>query len=87
MARIEQVDQGAVLPFDHPDLQVAHEPAGGQPEVVADQDEGLDMLAIALPEGVDQVRARLTSPGEEPLLELVEDDQHLVPGAEHAPAS
>ena len=35
------------------------------------------MLAIALPKGGDQFRVLLTSLGMEPLLELVQDQQHL----------
>ena len=39
------------------------------------------MLAIAMPKGGDQFRVLLTSLGMEPLLELVEDQQHLLLGA------
>ena len=42
--------------------------------------DGLDVLAVALPQGGDQLGVRLAPPGEEPLLELVEHEQHLLAG-------
>ena len=46
------------------------------------------MLAVALPQGGDQFGVLLAPPGEEPLLELVEDQQHLLARAERsAPAA
>ena len=56
MPQVEQVDGGRVLAFDEVDLQLAHEPAGRHPEIVADQDDRLDVLAVALPQGGDQLR-------------------------------
>ena len=41
------------------------------------------MLAVALPQGGDQFRVLLTPLGMEPLLELVQDQQHLLPGTQH----
>ena len=55
--RVEQVHQCAVFSFDQPDLQGPHEPAGGEPEVVAHQDDGLHVLTVALTECVGQTRA------------------------------
>ena len=42
------------------------------------------MLAVALPQGGDQFRVLLTPFGMEPLLELVQDQQHFLTGAEHS---
>ena len=42
------------------------------------------MLAIAVPQGGDQFGVLLTPPGMEPLLELVQDQQHLLTGAQDA---
>ena len=79
---------GDVLALDQVDLQVAHEPAGGQPEVVPHQDDRLDVLAVALPQGGDQLGVLLAPPGVQPLLELVEDEQHLLArAAAPAPAA
>ena len=85
VAQVEEIDDGDVLIGDQVDLQVAHEPGGRHPEVVADQDDRLDVLAVALPQRGDQLRVLLAPPGEQPLLELVEDQQHLLAGAEHPP--
>ena len=84
MTGIEKVHQGAVLSFDQADFQVAHEPAGGEPEIIPDQHHGLDMLAIAVPERGDELGVRLAPPGMEPLLELVEDQEHLPLGRQEA---
>ena len=46
--------------------------------------DGLDVLAVALPQGGDQFRVLLAPLGVEPLLELVEDQQHLLARREHA---
>ena len=44
----------------------------------------LEMLAIALPQGSDQLRILLAALRMEPLLELVQDQQHLLAGSQHA---
>ena len=77
MAGIEQIHQGTVLTFEQSDLQVPHESAGGEPEIIPHQHDRLNMLAIAVPKSGDQFRVLLTSRGMEPLLELVQDQQHL----------
>ena len=48
------------------------------PEVVAHHDDALHPLAVALPQGFDQFRVFIDRLGMQPLLELVEDDQHLL---------
>ena len=79
MARIEEIDeQRCSDPRTRSDLQIPHEPAGGQPEIIPHQHDGLNMLAIAMPKRGDQLRVLLASPRMEPLLELVQDQQHLV---------
>ena len=83
--QVEEIDEGDVRVRFQVDLQVAHEPAGGQPEVVPDQHDRLDVLAVALPQGGDQLGVLLALPGEEPLLELVEDQEHLLARAERPP--
>ena len=87
MAGIEEIHQGAVLPFEQADLQVPHEPAGGEPEIIPHQHDRLNMLAIAVPKSGDQFRVLLTSLGMEPLLELVQDQQHLPLGWQDATPS
>ena len=85
MLQVEQIDEGDIRVRFQVDLQLAHEPAGGQPEIVPDQDDRLDVLAVALPQGGDQLGVLLALPGEQPLLELVEDQQHLLARAERPP--
>ena len=80
MAGIEEIHQGAVVPFDQSDFQVPHEPAGGEPEIIPHQHNRLHMLAIAVTKSGDQFRILLASLGMEPLLELVQDQQHLTLG-------
>ena len=77
-AWVEEIDQGDISVRFQVDLQVAHEPGRGHPEIVPDHDDRLDVLAVALPQGGDQLRVLLALPGEEPLLELVEDQQDLL---------
>ena len=77
MAGIEEIHQGAVLALEQSDLQVPHEPAGGEPEIIPHQHDRLNMLAIAVPKSGDQFRVLLASLGMEPLLELIQDQQHL----------
>ncbi len=85
MQQVEEVDGGRVLALDEADLQVPHEPGRRHPEVVADHDDRLDVLAVALPQRGDQLGVLLVPAGEEPLLELVEDQQDLLPRPQHLP--
>jgi len=80
MASGEEIDQGDVLTGRQFDLQIGHEPARGEPEIVPHHDDRLEMFSIALSQGSDQFSALLTPLGMQPLLELVQDDQHLLPG-------
>ena len=77
MAGIEEIDEGVFSPSSKSDLQVPHEPAGGQPEIIPHQHNRLNMLAIAVPKSGDQFGVLLASLRMEPLLELVQDQQHL----------
>ena len=65
-------------PSSKSDLQVAHEPARRQPEIIPHHHDRLEMLAIAVPKSGDQFRVLLTPLGMEPLLELIQDQQHLL---------
>ena len=76
--KIEQIDQGDVRVRFQVDLQLAHEPAGSQPKIIPDQHDRLEVLAVALPQRGDQLGILLTLPGEEPLLELVQHQKHLL---------
>ena len=85
MQEVEEVDGGRVLAFDEADLQVPHEPGRRHPEIVADHHDCLNVLAVALPQSGDQLCVLLVPPGEEPLLELVEDQQDLLSRPQDVP--
>ncbi len=70
--RGEQIDRRGVAPFQERNLQLPHEPADRHPEVIADQQQGLDPAAVALAEGLDQNFAGLGRVRVEPQLELVD---------------
>ena len=76
--RIEEIDEGGVVPLDQLDFQVGQEPADGEPEIVAHQHDRLHVLAVALPQGGDQLGIFLAAPGVQPLLELVDHEQELL---------
>ena len=67
-----------VLPFDQPDFQIAQESADGQPKIVPDHHDALHLAPIALPQGLHQFGMLFVFLRMQPLLELVEDDQHLL---------
>ena len=84
VARVEEIDQGGVVSLEELDFQIGQEPADGEPEIVAHQNDCLRMLAVALTQGGDQLGAFLAAPGVKPLLELVDHEQELATRAEHA---
>jgi hypothetical protein len=43
------------------------------------------VLAVALAQGRDQLGVGIAPPGEESLLELIEDQQHLLARTQHMP--
>ena len=81
MDEVEQVDRGEVPALDEPDLERTHEPRGRHREIVAHQHEALDVGPVTLPQGPDELAFALVRlvVGVEPLLELVEHDQDLLP--------
>ncbi len=87
MAEVEKINEGRVLALEQLNFQVRHEPADREPEIVPDQDERLQMLAVALTQGGGQLGVFLGPPGMEPLLELVEDQEHLLAARQDAAAS
>jgi hypothetical protein len=84
---VEQVHRGGVLALQQQDFQLAHEARDRHPEVVANQDQGLDVPAVALAQGPDQVAVVLAAGGVQPLLELVEDEDDLPSRRQPLPAA
>ena len=67
-----------LLAFDKPDFQLSHEASRRHPEIVPHHHDALDSATIALPKGLNQFRVLFFLLGMEPLLELIQDDQHLL---------
>ena len=58
-------------------MQDTQEPAHGQPEVVPHHHQRLDPIPVALPRAWASSVSLLSFRGVQPLLELIEDDEHL----------
>ena len=75
---VEEIEHRGVDPLDQANIQhVAHEPVHRRPKLVPHHDKTLRVNAVALP----QCGRELTVAGRfidlQPLLELIDDDQHL----------
>ena len=79
MPEVKQIDQSAVLAFYEPDLQLLHETADCEPKVVPHHHHALDSLPITVSKSFHQFSALSSSGGVEPLLELIKDDENLLP--------
>ena len=79
-SRSKRSTKATVPAFEQPNLQISQKPADGEPEVVAHHDDALHPPAVALPQGLHKFRVLLLLLGVQPLLELVEDDQHFLAG-------
>src|SRR5580704_11462909 len=77
--QVKEIDESGVLALDNPNLQRLHEPAHSKPKIVTHHDDALHPFAVALPQGLHEISFFLVMLGVEPLLELVEDDHHLLP--------
>src|SRR5271157_2294930 len=78
MYLIEQIDWSDVFALNKFDMEIAHEPGQGHPEIIPHHDDALDVLAVTLPKALDQFGIVLLPPGVQPLLELVENDEDLL---------
>src|SRR5262249_48440333 len=77
---IEEIHRRRVISFEEPNLQLPHQHSHAHPEAVAQQEDRLKVLAVAVTKGRDQLWGRLDASGVQPLLELVEDQQDLADG-------
>ena len=77
MIRIEQVDQRNVVARNEVNFQLQHEATDGQPEIVPYHHNALHMLAITLPQRLNQPCGVFGPPSVQPLFKLIEDDQNL----------
>ena len=76
--KVEYVHQGDVVPRTQIDFQLLHESADSEPKVVANHHDALYAASVALTQSLYQVRLRFLLVRVEPLLELVENDQHFL---------
>ena len=77
MTQVEKIDSLKVFLRHQFDFQVVHETGRGHPKVVAHQQQGLNMGAIALAEGLSQLPVVHAVFLVEPLLELVDDQDQF----------
>ena len=85
MADGKEIDGRQIVPFDQLDVQFPHEARGGHPEIVADHDDALQSSAVALPQRPEQFGVVLVA-GVQPLLELIEHEEDLLPRLLEPPA-
>jgi len=78
MNGVKEIDQGRIPSLQDLDLYGFHEPAHGQPKIVPHHDDTLQAPAVAVPHGLHQLAVLFISLGMEPLLELVQHQQHLL---------
>src|SRR5262249_1312724 len=76
--RIEEINKPGIFAFHKANFHCLHEPADGEPEIIPHQDEALDSSPIALSQRLHEFRIHVTLLCMEPLLELVEHQQHLL---------
>jgi hypothetical protein len=83
MAGIEKINGGGVLSLDQFNLQFSHAPSRRHPEIVSHHHDRLNVLAITLTQSGNQFCVLLTPLRMEPLLELVKDEQELLPRTQY----
>ena len=74
---LKELDSRRIVAFLHGHFDVAEEACDSHPEVVANQHERLQAAAIALADRQQELGSRVIHVMVQPLLELIEDDQHL----------
>lgn len=82
VARRKEIGRRRVVSFEQANFQIAHEPCRRHPEIVADHDDTLHPAAVALPQGLHQLGVLSVAVGVQPLLELIQNEQHLSPVAD-----
>ena len=77
MVEIKQIGQGNVVTFEKSNFQFSQEPTHRHPEVIPHHHDALHLASVTLPQGLHQIAVLFFFLGVQPLLELVEHDQHL----------
>ncbi len=79
MAKVEEIDGGKVVALDDSQIEFGHETSRRHAEVVTHHDDALHPFAVALPQGLHQFGIFFVMLGVQPLLELVQHQQYLLP--------
>ena len=77
---VKKINRRRVLAFQKADLQLAHEADHGHPEIIPHHHDTFHPAAVALPQGLHQLRVLFLLLGVQPLLELIENNQHFEAG-------
>ena len=77
-SRSKRSTAARVPAFDEPNLELPQEAGHRHPEIIPHHDDALHAAAVALPQGLHQFGVLFVLLRMEPLLELVEHDQHLL---------
>ena len=85
MLKVEQVDHRDVFPFHNRHIQFFQETADGDPEIVADHHDCLNCGPIALQQGLRERSFGIILLREQPLLELVENQQQFAATRNQSP--
>ncbi len=85
VANAEQIEGRNVFAWDERNLELVHELCNRHPEVVANGEKTLQIYAVALAKRPQQLALGHLGAGVQPLLELIEHDENLLPAAEHVP--
>jgi len=84
---VKQINRRRVLAFKKANLQLPHEADYGHPEIIPHHHDALNSALVALPQSLYQLRVLFLLLGVQPLLELVEDDDHLLAYGDALPSA
>ena len=85
MDLVEQIDRREVPPLLQLNLHQSHESRQRHPEIISNQQQALHVLPVALTQRPHQFRSLRILHSVQPLLELIDDHQHL-PARHSTPA-
>jgi hypothetical protein len=77
---IEEVNECCVKAFEHGDFEGVHQSCDGDGEVIANEEESLDVATVALSESADESGFGIRRIAAQPLFKLIEDDDNFAAG-------
>ena len=78
MFEVKQISQRTVVTFNETNFQFSEETTDSQPKIIPNHHDALHSSSVTLPEGLHQFGVLFFLLRVQPLLELIEDDQHLL---------